>query len=353
LSQTNRHRETRTARQSKAPWRTHSLSAVLAMAMTLSASYARAQTPRWRVMADLPLPGSPARFDYQSLDLSTGRLWIAHMGAGEVLAVNVRTRQVAARVLGMAGATGIRAIPGLARVFVSLSAAHAVAVLDAGDGQVLTRVLGGHFPDGLAYAPQAKKLYVSDETGRQELVIEVPSATARPSIPLGGEAGNTQFDSLSGRIWVAVQTMDELAAIDPRTDSVVDRIHVPVIERPHGFQLHPTRELAYVTGERNATLGVVDLRSRRVLHTYPVGDEPDVLALDPVRRRLYVAAESGVIAAFAIAGDSLVPLERYRAPHAHSVAVDPSTGLIYVPLQNIGGKPVLRVLRLDEAPRQP
>jgi DNA-binding beta-propeller fold protein YncE len=188
---------------------------------------------------------------------------------------------------------------------------------------------------------------VSDEAGRQELVIDVPTLTAHRPIPLGGEAGNTQYDSLSGRIWVAVQTRDELAAIDPRTDSVVERIHLPGIDRPHGFSLDPARELAYVTGEHNARLGLVDLRRRRVLHTYPVGDEPDVVALDPVRQRLYIASESGVIAGFEIGGDSLLPLERYRAPHAHSVAVDPGSGLVYVPLQDIGGRPVLRVLRLD------
>jgi len=325
------------------------LTAFLAIWMTLSACGASGQTSHWRVVADLPLPGPPARFDYQSFDPSTGRLWIAHMGAGEVLAVDVGTRRVAARVIGMAGATGVRAIPALQRVFVSLSAAHAVAVLDGADGRVLGRISGGRFPDGLAYAPGAGKLYVSDEAGRQELVIDVPSLTARRPIPLGGEAGNTQFDSLSGRVWVAVQTRNELAAIDSRTDSIVTRIHLPGIDRPHGFSLEPDRELAYVTGEHNATLGLIDLRRGRVLHTYPVGDEPDVVALDPVRRRVYVASESGVIAAFQIEGDTLAPLERYRAPHAHSIALDPSTGLIYVPLQDIGGWPLLRVLRLDDA----
>jgi DNA-binding beta-propeller fold protein YncE len=321
--------------------------------MALSACRASAQAPHWRIVADLPLPGSPTRFDYQSFDFSTGRLWIAHMGAGEVLAVDLGTRRVVARVLGMPGATGVRAVPALQRVFVSLSAGRAVAVLDGGSGRVLARIPGGRFPDGLAYAPRAKKLYVSDETGRQELVIDVPSATARTPIRLGGEAGNTQYDSLSGRVWVAVQTRDELAAIDPRTGSIVDQILLPGIERPHGFHLDPGRELAYVTGEHNARLGVVNLRSRRVLHTYPVGAEPDVLAMDPVRRRLYVASESGVIAAFATAGDSLLPLERYHAPHAHSIAVDPSTGLIYIPLPDVGGRPVLRVLRLDDAPARP
>jgi len=50
-----------------------------------------------------------------------------------------------------------------------------------------------------------------------------------------------------------------------------------------------------VTGEENATLGVLDLRTRRIIRTYPVGDDPDVLDLDPVRHRLFVACESGVI----------------------------------------------------------
>jgi hypothetical protein len=31
-------------------------------------------------------------------------------------------------------------------------------------------------------------------------------------------------------------------------------------------------------------------------------------------------------------------------PHAHSVAVDPRTHLLYFPLQDIGGRPVLRIM---------
>jgi hypothetical protein len=70
--------------------------------------------------------------------------------------------------------------------------------------------------------------------------------------------------------------------------------------------------------------------------------------MDFARRRLYVASESGVIAAFEVHGDSLVALPRYRAPHAHSVAVDPATHLVYVPLEEVGGRPTLRILMLEE-----
>jgi DNA-binding beta-propeller fold protein YncE len=303
--------------------------------------------PRWRLIADVPLPGTPARFDYQSFDSTTGILWIAHMGAGEILAFDVASRQVVARVPGMPGVTGVRVVPALRRVFASVSAAHEVAVLDQRDGRVLARIPAGWFPDGLAYAPPTKKLFVSDEYGRQEVVVDVPSSRAGRPIPLGGEAGNTQYDAASNRIWVAVQTRDELVAIDPLTDSVVSRVPVPGIEHPHGLQIDPEGRLIYVAGEKNGRVGVLDLRTNQIVHIYSVGEEPDVLALDPVRRRLFVAAESGEISAFDIRGDSLVPLPSYHAPRAHSVAVDPTTHLVYVPLEDVEGKPSLRILQLE------
>jgi DNA-binding beta-propeller fold protein YncE len=102
-----------------------------------------------------------------------------------------------------------------------------------------------------------------------------------------------------------------------------------------------------VTGEENSRIGVLNLRTKRIAHSYPVGDEPDVLAMDPDRHRLFVAAESGTISAFDVRGDSLLPLARYTAARAHSVAVDPATHLVYVPLENIGGKAALRILSLE------
>jgi DNA-binding beta-propeller fold protein YncE len=270
------------------------------------------------------------------------------MRAGEVLAVDVRSRQVVARVPSMPGVTGVHAVPTLHRVFAALSGGHAVAVLDAETGRVLARIPGGRFPDGLAYAPAAHKLFVSDEYGRQELVIDAPSSTARPPIPMGGEVGNTQYDSVSGRIWVAVQTRNELAAIDPMTDSVVARVPVPGVDQPHGLLVDAEHRLAYVTGEGNGRLAVVDLRTMRVLGTYAVGEDPDVLAMDPGRHHLFVAAESGAIAGFEARGGSLLALPWYRAPHAHSVAVDPATHLVYVPLEAVGGRPVLRILTLEQ-----
>ena len=66
-----------------------------------------------------------------------------------------------------------------------------------------------------------------------------------------------------------------------------------------------------------------------------------------VRRIAEVAAltsESGALAMFDERGATLTSVGEYRAPHAHTVAVDPATHRVYLPLQDVGGSPVLRIL---------
>ena len=99
-----------------------------------------------------------------------------------------------------------------------------------------------------------------------------------------------------------------------------------------------------MTGEGNATLAVVDLRTMRTTQRLRVGDDPDVLAWDPEWRRLYVASESGVLSSFWVVGDTLLPLGDLRVPRAHTVSVDPRSHRVYLPLESVGGRPVLRVL---------
>ena len=56
---------------------------------------------------DLPLPGNPARFDYEALDPASGRLYINQMGANQVLVYDVQSRHLLAALPGFPRATGI------------------------------------------------------------------------------------------------------------------------------------------------------------------------------------------------------------------------------------------------------
>lgn len=297
-----------------------------------------------RAVRDVPLPGPAIRFDYQGVDAATGRLYINHMNAGTVLAFDLDSARVLKEITGAERATGIRVVPAHHTVYVSAAGRHEVLAIDDRSLAVVARVGDIKFPDGIAYAPAEHKLFVSDETGEADVVIDARTNTRRSVIALGGEAGNTQYDSVSHCILVAVQTRNQLVAIDPVSERVVRRYDLPGSDHPHGFALDEPGRLAFVSCEGNAALLVIDLRTMKVTQTLKVADGPDVLAWDAELRRLYVASESGALADFRLDGATLRAVGEVRAPHAHTVAVDPRTHRVYLPLENVNGHPLLRIL---------
>jgi DNA-binding beta-propeller fold protein YncE len=302
-----------------------------------------APKPGLRLVREVPLPGPAKRFDYQSVDPASGRIYMNHMNAGRTIVFDADSAKVVTEIMDLPRATGVWAVPAHHQIYVSAAGAHEVAIVDDRTLKVTSRVGGIRFPDGIAYASHADKVFVSDESGDADVVIDAKSATKRSTIPLGGEAGNTHYDSVSHCILVAVQTKNQLVAIDPVSEKIVQRYDLPGSDHPHGFTLEEEGRLAFISCEGNAALLVVDLRTMKIIQTLKVADAPDVLAWDASWRRLYVASESGAVDTFWLDGTTLRPIGEIRAPHAHTVSVDPRTHHVYVPLENIGGRSVLRI----------
>ncbi|HEY2378992.1 MAG TPA: YncE family protein [Gemmatimonadaceae bacterium] len=297
-----------------------------------------------RVLRDIPLPGPANRFDYQSVDPAKGRLYMSHMNAGRVVVFDLDSSRVVAEVNGTPRVTGIWVVAEHNTVYASAAGNHEVVAIDDQTLKVVAHIGGIRFPDGIAYAPAEHKVFVSDESGGADVVIDARTNKKIATIDLGGEAGNTHYDSVSHCILVAVQTRNQLVAIDPATDKIVARYDLPGSDHPHGFAIDEPGRLAFVSCEGNGKLLVVDLHTMKVLSSHTVGDDPDVLAWDPAWRRLYIASEGGVLSSFVADGATLHPVGEIRAAHAHTVAVDPRTHRVYLPLENIDGHPVLRVL---------
>lgn len=298
-----------------------------------------------RVIVDIPLDGGTSRFDYQSLDQRRGLLFIAHLGASTVSVFDTRARKVVADIPGIAGVHGVLAIPELGRVYASATNDNQVAVIDEQSLHVLTTIPGGVYPDGLAYDPALHHLFVSDEAGQTDTVIDTQTNQRVATISLGGEAGNTQYDPVTEHIFVDVQTQNQLVTIDPATNQILARSALPGCQHDHGLLIDGNARLAFVTCDSNNVLLVVDLQhAMQVLSVQSVGETPDVLAFDTNKQVLYVACESGVVSVFQEQGHHVQKVgDQFVAPEAHSIAVDPQTHQIYLPLENVGGKPVLRI----------
>jgi len=261
---------------------------------------------------------------------------------------------VVANLSGFPGATGITVAPSLRLVFVSVTGhwwndvfgGGRIAAIDERTLKTAWTLPAGRFPDGSAFVAPDGHLFVSDETGGREIVIDARTGKSVATIPLGGEAGMTAYDPASGHIFVNVQTRNQIVAIDPALNRIVWRHRLPnSCEHNHGLLIDPPSRRAFIACDENATLLVFDLSTEHVAQTFHVGDDPDVLAFDPVHHKLYVASESGILTVFEADTDKHTKLgEGYAGDNAHSVAVDPATGFIYLPLRNRNRHPVLRIM---------
>ena len=312
-------------------------------------------------VADIPLPGPAVRFDYQSLDASHGRLYIAHMNADQLVVFDVKKRELVANLDGFANVHGVLAVADLDRVYASATAEHKIAVVDMQTLKIIAKPGPVKYPDGIAYAPGAKRVFVSDEHGDADAVIDATTNSLIATISLGGGAGNTVYDPRAKRILVGVHHRNEIVTIDPANLKITGRYPLPGIENPHGISLDSEDNLAFAAGEGNGKLALVDLATMKVLETEAVGDDPkvleteavgddpDVLAFDPGLKRLYVSAESGDVRVFQLKERKLTALGGISMPHAHTVSVDPETHLVYFPLQNVDGHPLLRIMKPSHA----
>src|SRR5436305_1278154 len=119
------------------------LSSTLAVLLALGGAPALAQDGKLplKTVEDIPLAGRPTRLDYQSLD--------------ECDAVH-----------------GTIVIPELGRCYASATGKNEIVSIDEKTLKITARIPGGVYPDGMAFDPNTKKLYVSDENGATETVID-------------------------------------------------------------------------------------------------------------------------------------------------------------------------------------
>ncbi len=294
--------------------------------------------------ATVALPGNTSRMDYTSLDTRRHRLFIAHLGQGEIIVVDTNTRGVLARIPAP-DVHGVLAVPQLGKVYATASDSAQALTIDTDTLQVIARTHTGGTPDGFSYDSADHRVFVSDETGDELTVLEAASGLAIGAVKLGGEVGNNSYDPASGRILALDQTHNQLDVINPMTLAVIARHHLGNCDHSHSLTLDSLTRRAFVACDGNNQLLTVDLDTFGETDHTATGAGPDVLALDPGLNRLYVAAESGTWTVFDTANrHTRLIARRHLAADAHTLAVDDTTHAVYVPLADHGGHPVLEVL---------
>lgn len=97
-------------------------------------------------MSETALTGGPARFDYVALDAGRGRLFIAHMGASELIDVDLRTHTVVRTLPDLSDVHGVIVVPERHRVYVTATGSNQLVAIDEDSGAVVFRAPPTHIP---------------------------------------------------------------------------------------------------------------------------------------------------------------------------------------------------------------
>jgi DNA-binding beta-propeller fold protein YncE len=116
---------------------------------------------------------------------------LAQLGASRLLEIDTASRRVVRITAGLADVHGVIVVPSLHRVFATATGTNQLVALDETSGAVLYRAATGDYPDGLSYVSSTGQLWISNESGGTETVIDAATGHIAGTVELGGEAATS------------------------------------------------------------------------------------------------------------------------------------------------------------------
>ena len=295
----------------------------------------------------IDLPGPPGkRFDYLTIDYKNDYLLSAHLAAGLLYVIDLKTDKLVKTIPDVPGVEGVVFAPDLNRVYTSDWWENKIGVISLDRMKVVKKLPTASKPDGSAYAEPFHKVYVSDERGKAEAVVDARKDAVIKTLHFDSETGMPRYDPAARKVYVNLQDTNQFAVIDPSTDTVAGSYPVGRCRGNHGMALDPEHHRAFLSCEGNDLMTVFNLDTHQPIAYLPEAQGPDVIKFDPGLGRIYVACYSGAISVFQEEDpDHFRKLEDFPVQHAvHSLAVDIRTHRVYAPEQEENSRPVSRMV---------
>ncbi len=121
-------------------------------------------------------------------------------------------------------------------------------------------------------------------------VIDVASGRVTKTLP--GGKGVMAFVAVAGwsEAWLTAPGEDKLVLLDLTKDVKIADVALP--GEPHGMVLSPDGKTVYVVQRKLNQIAKVDIASRKIVKTAPVGKRPDMVAISGDGNSLFVVSRA-------------------------------------------------------------
>jgi YVTN family beta-propeller protein len=264
------------------------LLSVLTGTLSLTAA-AQAATSGYHVIKTVTL-GGDGGWDYLNLDPVNGNLFITR--GNHVMVVDPASGKQLADI------TGLQAIHGTAfangHAYVTEGGANRLAVIDTKSFTKVGEIPVGTRPDGILYEPVSKRVFTFNGTSNDATAVDPVSGKAVGTVALGGKPEAAMADG-KGTIFVNIENKSELVAFDAASLAVKAHYPLAPCQSPSGGAADLAHGLI-LSGCDNGMIAVTDMKSGKVVTTFPIGDGVDANRYDPATGLVFSSnGESGTL----------------------------------------------------------
>ena len=259
----------------------------------LGATPAMAQSPQpLQLVQTIPLPDVRGRIDHLDVDLEGDRLFVAALGNDSVEVIDLRAGRRSARLDHLRGPQGVAYVPDSKRLFVANGGSGRVDVYAGPELAAAGYVAGLGDADNVRYDRVSGQIYVG--YGSAMGVIDVATSKVR-EIKLAGHPESFQLESTTSRIFVNVPDAGQIAVVDRNKGAVVMTWPLGNMKANFPMALDERGRRLFVATRRPAALLVYDAENGRQVASLPIGGDADDLFFDADRKRIYAICGQGVV----------------------------------------------------------
>jgi DNA-binding beta-propeller fold protein YncE len=311
--------------------------AVTMLAMGIATVSGKAQG--YHILRRIPVAGDTG-WDYITADTEGRRLYVPH--GVEVVVLDLDTGAVVGRIPGLTRAHGVAVARDAGRGFISASDPGSVTIFDLKTLAVLKKVRVGDDPNGIIYDASTHRVFSADRGSKRLTAIDVRTGKiVATSGDLGGRTEHLAADG-NGHVFLNMQDRGTMLKVDASSLKVLDTWALGSCGQPSSMDMDRARGRVFI-GCRSGELAVVDAATGKVVARQPIGMGVDALEFDPAHRRVYVSTGGGdgALSIFREESSDMYSLvENVKTlPGARTMALDRKTGLVYLPVADVGPLP--------------
>jgi YVTN family beta-propeller protein len=188
-----------------------------------------------------------------------------------------------------------------------------VTVLDAEGGKILARIRTGRGRHDLAFSDDSRTVFVSNADEGTVTVIDAETFTPSATVKTGRRPGSLAYSTAARLVYVSDELEGTITAIDPVPGQVAARIALePGV---HQVRFAPDGRAGFVVNPRTNKVDVIDATSNRLVQSVRVQEGPDQVVFSSdfayVRHR---GSVSVVMISLKTAGRQGIPLSTVSFP---------------------------------------